>query len=59
MVRLNFHYATALSYPKSANFLEGGQDNFLDMFVLVWPSSRSAQLKQILGPLLPLDCLLI
>jgi len=42
-------------------FLEGGQDYFLDLFVLVWPSSRSAQLKQILGPLAfghtsPLPC---
>lgn len=34
-----------MSRPKDANFLEGGQDYFLDMFVLVWPSSRSWQLS--------------
>ena len=30
---------------KSANFLEAGQEYFLDMFVLVWPPSRARQLS--------------
>ena len=34
-----------LSHPKDANSSEGGQEYFLDMFVLVRPSSRPRELS--------------